>query len=161
ECPSCENRAELNPSAQWLGQAQDVDAEAGFFVDCAGALVAGEYGKLQMAIFVLASPAFGVGEQGAADAFAIVVVGDGEIGDVSVLGVAEIVLDRLQMDESDALAIVIFRDQDMRAGRLFGQVSGNIELDVLGTFAAPSPRRQFESFDESGYQAEDEIVIVG
>ena len=114
-----------------------------------------------MAVFVLARPALGVGEQGAANAFAIVVVGDGKIGDVAVLGVAEIILDRLQMDEADALAVIVFRDEDMRAGRLFGQVAGEVELDVFGAFAPPSPGWKLEAFDESGHQAEDEIVIVG
>ena len=127
-------------SAQRFCHAHDINAEPGLFVDPPGAFIARKDGELQVAILVFAGPSLGVGEQRAADAFAIVLLVDRQIRNMAVLAVAEEILDGLQMNEADALTVVIFRDEDMRARRLLGQVAGDIELNMLGAFSASPPR---------------------
>ena len=80
---------------------------------------------------------------------------------MAVLCAAEEILDRLQVDEADPLAVVVLGDEDMRSGRLHREIPGQVEADVVGAFPASSPGRQLEALDEAVDQAEDEVVVVG
>lgn len=63
------------------------------------------------------------------------------------------------MQEAGTLAGVVFGDEHVRAGWLFGQVARDVGADAGGAFALAAPRRQFE-LDEAADQPEDEVVIV-
>lgn len=110
---------------------------------------------------MLTGEALGVFKQRPAYSLPIMLLVHGDIGNVANLGSTEEVLHRLQVDEADALTIVILGHEYMRAGGLVIQMPGNVEANVFGAFAGTAPGGKFETINETIDQTEYEFVVIG
>ncbi len=147
-------------SAQRLDHAQRLDLETAALVELSRPRIAREHGEAEPAAAVVARPAFGVGEQAGADAVAVVARRDGEVGDVAVRQAREEIDVGVQVQEADALAVVVLGHEHVGAGRLLAQVAREVAADTFLVLAASSQLRHLEAVDEAVDEAEDERVVI-
>ena len=94
-----------------------------------------------------------------ADAGALVTLGHGDVRDVAIIAVCEEVLGLLQVDEAHRLPLVVLCNEDVAVRRLLVEMLDQVGLDALQAIGARAPVGQLE-VDETGNQAEDELVVV-
>src|SRR5690348_6177215 len=100
-----------------LGHAQQLGHETGALVQRAGAGVAGKHPERQELAAVRARPCFGMCEQGAADAAAILTGRHRKIGDMAGARAAKEIALHLQVQEADPFPAAFFCHEEMIAGR--------------------------------------------
>jgi len=122
-------------------------------------LIGGEHGQRDMAAAMLPGPALGIGYQRTAHAFAIVFVCDDQIGNMAVEHAGKEILLRLQVQEPEALAVVILRHEQMRGSRQLAKMAGDFGANAGESLFGLAPGRQVES-DEALRKSQNEIVIV-
>lgn len=132
------------PSAHRFSRADSLFAETVEGAQPTRAMIAGKHIEGNKAAVLLARPALGECEQGAADSSAVAAADTAEITDMAVGRAGQHVGNRLQVNETDTLAGIVFGHEHVRIGGLLGQMPPQITADAAGGLAEAAPRRQLE-----------------
>jgi hypothetical protein len=146
-------------STNRLCQSQQIQRVAAVLVQRARAFVAGKYRQRHQLTMMFARPVLGMHQQRLAHAIAFVLRQHRQIGDMAVAASGEEIRGALQMDEAHPFAIRVLGHEQVAVRWLILKMPQQILADAFDAFVPASPWRQGE-IHKTGYQREDEIVIV-